>query len=78
MGVTHGTLLRKQCFEPCSASPIAAPRLHQQVIYRSAMLITPAVSPDERAKDAVQELGVSCRICPKQTCTARREPAIAA
>ena len=60
------------------ASPIAAPRLHQQVIYRSAMLITPAVSPDERAKDAVQELGVSCRICPKQTCTARREPAIAA
>ncbi|KUJ76182.1 transcriptional regulator [Ruegeria marisrubri] len=44
-------------------------------IYRSAMLILPVDSADFGRLNA-QQVGSSCRICPKSDCAARREPSI--
>lgn len=54
------------------AWPQEMPDFGADPLYRAVMLILPG------AKDAqdLQPVGASCRICPRQGCTARREPSI--
>ncbi|NRB35599.1 MAG: DUF2083 domain-containing protein [Rhodobacteraceae bacterium] len=47
---------------------------NEDPVYRSAMLILPVTIEDEQP-DA-QEVGSACRVCPRQACSARREPSI--
>lgn len=53
------------------AEPVGTPSFDRDPIYRATMLISP-VRDDAEA----MPVGVSCRICPSESCTARREPSI--
>lgn len=44
-------------------------------VFEAAMLMLPGPSVDMAAEKPV-EIGTSCRICPRETCAARREPSI--
>ncbi|MDR5652309.1 helix-turn-helix domain-containing protein [Ruixingdingia sedimenti] len=45
-------------------------------VMRAYMLILPDTGPEGAAGGPVTPVGVSCRICPRRDCAARREPAI--
>lgn len=45
----------------------------QPALIRAHMLILPMTTPPEAG---VRDLGVTCRVCPLQSCAARREPSI--
>ena len=57
------------------AEPAAPVAFDTDPLYRSTMLITPlgAADPDDTAALPV---GSSCRVCPKRSCPARREPSV--
>ncbi|TMV09708.1 helix-turn-helix domain-containing protein [Ruegeria sediminis] len=57
------------------AWPQAMAEFDRDPIYRSIMLILPVDSADQ-GRVAAQQVGSSCRICPKSGCSARREPSI--
>ncbi|WP_375176080.1 helix-turn-helix domain-containing protein [Pseudooceanicola sp.] len=52
----------------------APPQIGEDPILRSHMLLWPA----EEEAEAARGVGVSCRICPREDCAARREPSIMA
>jgi len=56
------------------AAPDAATEYGQDPIMRSTMLLVPVQQGDAPAL----EVGMSCRVCPKSACPARREPSILA
>ncbi len=64
-----GTRLR--CYAVATAQP--ATRFDVPPVVQSTMLVMP--DPADPAADALS-VGVSCRICPRQDCSSRREPAM--
>lgn len=58
------------------AHPVGAAALNTDPLYHSTMLIVPAgqtvLTPDPIARP----VGSTCRICPRERCTGRREPSI--
>lgn len=57
------------------AQPVGLTGFDMPLIYESTMLIVPLDRSGSTA-EAVQHIGTSCRICPRQDCHARREPTI--
>lgn len=56
------------------ALPTGQPGANVDPLYQAHMLVRP-LAP--RAEDArVEEVGVTCRVCPRRDCPARREPSI--
>ncbi|MDX8354480.1 short-chain fatty acyl-CoA regulator family protein [Cognatiyoonia sp. IB215182] len=55
------------------AVPVAAPRFDAPPVLRSTMLVLPDPPPGNVPPI---EVGISCRICPRTTCSSRREPVI--
>ncbi|WP_223422861.1 helix-turn-helix domain-containing protein [Tateyamaria pelophila] len=45
-------------------------------LIEATMLIVPVPGPDQDSDAAPQEMGASCRICPRRGCPGRREPSI--
>lgn len=60
------------------AQPVGAIRFNAAPLYEATMLMIPLDhgAPGGRGDDGVQPIGTSCRICPRQSCAARREPSI--
>ena len=56
------------------SEPVGPASYNRDAVYRSTMLILP-VGPEDEGDPPVP-VGVSCRICPRTTCSARREPSI--
>ena len=56
------------------SEPVGPASYNRDAVYRSTMLILP-VGPGAEGELPVP-VGVSCRICPRATCSARREPSI--
>lgn len=56
------------------SQPVGPTRLAQDVLFDSHMLIVP--EPIRDTNEPIREVGLTCRICPQQTCDARREPSI--
>ena len=59
-----------ECF--AVAEPVGSPRYNAAPDVQSMMLLVPA-APDGAE---VTEVGSTCRVCPRGTCTSRREPSI--
>ena len=57
------------------AVPRDGPGRGRDPVWQAHMLIRPIPSEPPTA-DAAQEVGVDCRICPRENCPARREPSI--
>ncbi len=57
------------------SEPVGPVSFNQEPVYRSTMLIVPVAEADTDGAEAIP-VGVSCRICPRATCSARREPSI--
>ncbi len=57
------------------AQPAGAVRFEGPTLFEAYMLILPT-DPGERLPDTLEEVGVSCRICPRDACPGRREPSI--
>lgn len=57
------------------AQPVDTPGFDEDPLFQSTMLILP-VSDRVEENDAVQPVGSSCRVCPRDNCRARREPSI--
>lgn len=57
--------------EPTGPMVVNAPPLIE-----ATMLIVPVPGPEQDRRDAPQEMGASCRICPRRGCAGRREPSI--
>lgn len=59
------------------ATPMGRPAVNADPLYQSQMLVRPfpaGVEPPER----LPQLGVACRVCPREACEGRREPSILA
>lgn len=56
------------------AQPVLSAGYGQEPLMEATMLIAPA--PVERSAAQIRPIGASCRICPRETCAARREPSI--
>ena len=67
------TAAQFECF--AIASPQPAEAFGAEPVYRSVMLVLP-VEDTVRPTENAAQVGVSCRICPKRDCGARREPSI--
>jgi len=72
---------RFQTFAICQ--PAVPPTFDEPVVLESLMLIVPATAADIAAREGSgaapqHPVGISCRICPRADCPARREPSIAA
>ncbi len=67
------TAAQFECF--AIASPQPAEAFGAEPVYRSVMLVLP-VEDTVRPTGNAAQVGVSCRICPKRDCGARREPSI--
>lgn len=67
------TAAQFECF--AIASPQPAEAFGTEPVYRSVMLVLP-VEDTVRPTENAAQVGVSCRICPKRDCGARREPSI--
>ena len=65
-GVSHF-----ECF--AIAHPRGRPGFDRDPLYISTMLIIPATQPDG---DEAQNVGSTCRVCPRANCDARREPSV--
>lgn len=59
------------------ATPQAGPAINTDPIYRAQMLVRPMPAGAEVQSDLPQ-LGVACRVCPREACEGRREPSILA
>lgn len=57
------------------AEPRAGPARGRDPVWQAHMLIRP-LPAEPPTGEAVQEVGVDCRICPRAPCPARREPSI--
>ncbi len=57
------------------AMPVGVPRANADPLYRAHMLVRP-LSPRVEEPDGAEEVGVTCRVCPRKACAARREPSI--
>ncbi|MFD2739911.1 helix-turn-helix domain-containing protein [Sulfitobacter aestuarii] len=62
---------RFDSFATCEAQ--GAARYNCPPLTHALMLILPATGPDG---DPAQEVGTTCRVCPRQGCPARRDPSI--
>ncbi|WP_146344084.1 short-chain fatty acyl-CoA regulator family protein [Phaeobacter marinintestinus] len=67
------TAAQFDCF--AVAWPEQMPEFEQDPVYRSIMMILPLAEVDQDGSD-VQPVGSSCRVCPRHSCGARREPSI--
>ena len=56
------------------AQPTGAARLGDDVLFESHMLIVP--EPRRNTGGTIRQVGLTCRICPRAGCDARREPSI--
>lgn len=59
------------------ATPLSGPAVNADPLYQAQMLVRPLPSGAERP-ETVPQLGVACRVCPRDACQARREPSILA
>ncbi len=57
------------------AHPVGVPDFGRDPVYHSTMLIVPLPGPAE-ADAAARPVGSTCRVCPRDACSARREPSI--
>jgi len=57
------------------AHPVGRAAFNVDPLFQSTMLILPVPGPVEDDPSA-QPVGSSCRVCPRETCIARREPSI--
>ncbi len=57
------------------AWPQGSPRFERDPVYVSTMLILPIANQGGKSDDA-QLVGSTCRVCPRNDCSARREPSI--
>ncbi|WP_417718836.1 short-chain fatty acyl-CoA regulator family protein [Salipiger sp.] len=55
------------------AHPATLPEANREPVYEAHMMIAPVRHGPE---DTVEEVGVTCRICPRTGCPARREPSL--
>lgn len=65
-----GTALRVEA----QATPVGPMTINADPLFEAHMLVRPA--PVGRPQGAAQEVGVTCRVCPKPDCPGRREPSI--
>ncbi|MFP7672528.1 helix-turn-helix domain-containing protein [Marivita sp. S0852] len=56
------------------AQPTQRPKLNEDAHFESHMLIIPEAKRD--TSEPVRPVGLTCRICPRGSCVARREPSI--
>lgn len=63
---------RFQAYAICQ--PVGATGFSEPQVLEATMLVLPP--PDPQEGDAPLRIGTSCRICPRRTCPARREPSI--
>jgi len=59
------------------ATPLAGPAVNADPLYQAQMLVRP-LPPGTEARADLPQLGVACRVCPREVCEARREPSILA
>jgi hypothetical protein len=57
------------------ALPLGVPRAGVDPLYRAHMLVRP-LPPGPETAEPVEEVGVTCRVCPRSACPARREPSL--
>lgn len=62
------------CF--AAAEPAGALELNAMPLIEATMLVVPVANANQSPSDAPQEMGASCRICPRRGCPGRREPSI--
>ncbi|MBU2963521.1 DUF2083 domain-containing protein [Citreicella sp. C3M06] len=55
------------------AQPSGPPQINREPVFEAHMMIAPGMS---RAGESAEEVGVTCRICPRRECPARREPSL--
>ncbi|MCR8550279.1 helix-turn-helix domain-containing protein [Salipiger sp. P9] len=55
------------------AQPAGPPELNREPVFEAHMMIAPAT---RRSTDEAEEVGITCRICPRIACRARREPSL--
>lgn len=65
---------RFDCF--AIAHPVGRAVMNKDPMYQSTMLIVPAGKLDLPDETALQPVGSTCRICPREQCSGRREPSI--
>ncbi|MEX0281323.1 MAG: helix-turn-helix domain-containing protein [Arenibacterium sp.] len=58
------------------AAPIDVPEPGEDPVYQGLMLIRPVAETRGTDPESALALGSSCRVCPKPSCRARREPSI--
>lgn len=62
------------CF--AAAEPTGALELNAMPLIEATMLVVPVANASPTPVNAPQEMGASCRICPRRGCSGRREPSI--
>ncbi|APZ51281.1 helix-turn-helix domain-containing protein [Salipiger abyssi] len=55
------------------AQPAGPPEINREPVFEAHMMIAPARA---RTEERPEEVGVTCRICPRAPCPARREPSL--
>ena len=56
--------------------PLQPPDFDSDPLYHGAMLILPVSGVSDDCTEVGQQVGSSCRVCPRAECSARREPSI--
>ncbi|MBV7396607.1 helix-turn-helix transcriptional regulator [Mameliella sediminis] len=59
------------------ATPLSGPAVNADPLYQAQMLVRP-LPPGAEMPMTLPELGVACRVCPREACEGRREPSILA
>ncbi|WP_323771725.1 short-chain fatty acyl-CoA regulator family protein [Antarctobacter sp.] len=59
------------------ATPLGGPAVNADPLYQAQMMVRPLPAGIE-APAALPQLGVACRVCPREACEGRREPSILA
>lgn len=60
------------------ATPVGGPAVNADPLYQAHMLVRPVPRHAEPNTEPAAEVGVTCRVCPRSACPARREPSIMA
>ena len=58
------------------AEPVGNPVYNAVPLVQATMLVLPRSASDGEAARAVQRVGSTCRVCPRDGCPGRREPSI--
>ena len=55
------------------AQPSGPPQVNREPVFEAHMMIAPA---GPRSSETPEDVGITCRICPRAACPARREPSL--